>query len=291
MSTLSPLWQKWCYNVKQKLSFIKLSGLYKRKSHDVLAPKPVCTNVTAKSHAGGPQAGPWQFSATSWRNFTVCFCSVHQQEERTWFQFSLAVGIPRTGICRAVLYKQQPHPHRTLWLKMLCFVCCLPSVSLWISDIMIFLGCQDEKQFLREAVVWPPALLYILCWPSLRGEEQGQGGCCIKLMLVHRATFGWGRLMLVHRMPSSLCCSIIFSQNYLANFLLPASVSALPETKMSPTHPQVLPPKLPAHAAWKPDELLCSGSCYNWHSFSPSQSSHPSFECKLRMALTAWPSI
>lgn len=128
MSTLSPLWQKWCYSVKQKLSFIKLSGLYKSKSHYVLAHKPVCTNVTAKSHAGGPQAGPRQFSATSWRNFTVCFCSVCQQEERTWVQFSLAVGIPRTGICRAELYKQQPHLHRTFWLKMLCFMC-YPSIS------------------------------------------------------------------------------------------------------------------------------------------------------------------
>lgn len=117
MNILSPLWQKWCYKVKQKLSIVKLSGLYKSKSHDVLAPKSVSTNVTAKSHAGGPQAEPWQFSAASWRNFTVCFCSVHQQEERTWVQFSLVVGIPRIGICRAELSNQEPHPHRTLWLK------------------------------------------------------------------------------------------------------------------------------------------------------------------------------
>lgn len=283
MNILSPLRQKWCYNVKQKLSIVKLSGLYKSKSHDVLAPKSVSTNVTAKSHAGGPQAEPWQFSAASWRNFTVCFCSVHQQEERTWVQFSLVVGIPRIGICRAELSNQEPHPHRTLWLKMQCFVY-YPSirVSLWISDIIIFLGNQYEKQFLREAVVWQSALLSTLYSPSLRGEEQGLGGCCLSL----RATFGWGRHVPWSMVPSSLCCSITLSQNHFANFLHPASVSAPPETKMSSTHPQVFPPKLPTHAAWKPDEFL-----YNCHSFSPSQSSHPSFECKLLMALTAWPSI
>lgn len=54
----SPLWQKWCYNGKQNLSFIELSELYKSNSHGVLAPESVHINSIAKSHAGGPLVQP-----------------------------------------------------------------------------------------------------------------------------------------------------------------------------------------------------------------------------------------
>lgn len=60
---------------------------------------------------------------------------------------------------------------------------------------------------------------------------------------------------------------------------------------MSPTHPQVLPPKSPAMQPGSQMNYCALVSCCNWHSFSPFQSSHCSFECKLLMALTAWLSI
>lgn len=77
-----------------KLSFIKLSELCKSNSHGVWGPKSVCINVTAKSHTGGLQAGPWQFPIASQRIFIV-FLFSSPANGMDVNQVSFVIGIPR----------------------------------------------------------------------------------------------------------------------------------------------------------------------------------------------------
>lgn len=285
-----------------KLSFIKLSELYKSNFYGVWGPKSVCINVTAKSHTEGLQAELWQFPIASQRIFIDCFCSVHQPMVWMWDQASFVIGISRH--CWHMLWecslsthkadgyaqapqccKQEPQAHGSLWLRRNCAMCASPSMDFFSESLTSWSLCRSQGwKTVSAQKQWSCHLAFFP--PLPRGEEKRQGGYCISL----RVTFGWGRLVLVPRVkPSSQQCLLLCHQLSPSS---PCVLYALPETKLkdSSFHPQVLPTKLSAHSAWKPAEFtnLCPSYPLELVLIFTSVLTSLPWMQPLR-ALTAWP--